>query len=191
MTQNLETTAEKAVLTISDLQSHLDDQETFRLKTPNEVAAGDHMEALKEAVILAGRYKEEGALETLSPIQVKEDLIRVASLNINVAEMAGTMASRVQVGEDAIKLSRAKTHLALKEIKETLINSGKKVQATEKDIEAAARIRSEDIQELVSNDRITCEYTKFVYYAVQEFGRILQTASNRMLFAEDNNVRLS
>jgi len=191
MTQNLETIAEKAVLTISDLQTHLDEQEAYHRKTPDEVASGAHMEALTQAVELAGRYKEAGALETINAIQVKEDLIRVAALNINVAEMAGTMASRVQVGEDAIKLSRAKTHLALKEIKETLVNSGKKVQATEKDIEAAARIRSEDIQNMVSDDRITCEYTKFVYYAVQEFGRILQTASNRMLFAEDNNVRLS
>jgi RNA-splicing ligase RtcB len=112
-------------------------------------------------------------------------------MNINIAEMAGSMASRVHVGEEAMKLSRAKTHLELKKIKDELEASGEKVKVTEKDLEAVTRLQSEHIQEAVEEDRVTAEYSKFVYYSVQEFARVLQAAAKIVNTAEDSSVRLS
>ena len=93
--------------------------------------------------------------------------------------------------DDALKLDRAKTHLELKNLKESLMGQGKKVQASEKDIEAVARVRAQDILELIAASRTTSEYAKFAYYSISKFGDVLEAAASKMLYAENRNVTIN
>lgn len=184
--------AAKATLTIKDLQDKLGERAKLKIQTLEDLFSDKRLQCLREAVELSGRYKEPGELENIDPIEVREDVIRLAALNINIAEMAGVLAGRVQVGEDAMKMEKAETFLALKDIKESLESEGTtRVKVTEKEIEAATRVRTKEILDMISDDRILGEYTKFAYYAIQEFGRVLQSAAYKVQSAEDRSVKIS
>jgi hypothetical protein len=122
---------------------------------------------------------------------VREDLVHISALNINVAEMSGLLLGRVQVGEDSLKLARARVRMDIRREMEILENEGRRIKITDKDIECLAREKSSDILDEVSEDRTISEYVRFTYFAIQEFNRVLQSAAVRVSSAEHQNAGLS
>ena len=166
MSQNLDSTAEKTVLTIKDLQSRLDSRGKIKFIGLQDLENSEQLIAIQEAMEIVSGYREVGALERTEPQVVREDLTRLSALNINIGQLAGVTSSNAQNAEDAIKLDRAKTHLELKELKETLESDGQRVRATEKDIEAVSRVRAQDIIDIMQSARTTGEYSRFAYYSI-------------------------
>ena len=190
-TPDLGTTAEKTTLTIKDLQNQLGQRPELKLQTLTDLEEDPKLQSIKKALEITIKYQTHNALETTDPQTIREDLLMLSALNINIAEITGITASRAANMDDALKLDRAKTHLELKNLKESLTNEGKKVQASEKDIEAVARVRAQDILELIAASRTTAEYAKFAYYSISKFGDVLEAAASKMLYTENRNVTIN
>ena len=190
-TPDLGITAEKTTLTIKDLQNQLGQRPELKLQTLTDLEQDPKLESIQKALEITSKYQAHNSLEATDPQTIREDLLMLSALNINIAEITGLTASRAANMDDALKLDRAKTHLELKNLKESLTSEGKKVQASEKDIEAVARVRAQDILEIIASSRTTAEYAKFAYYSISKFGDVLEAAASKMLYTENKNVTIN
>ena len=191
MEDNLKKTAEKAILSITDLDKMISRPETLSIPGSDQIFSDKRLESLRDALEIVDKYKSSNALISFDPLTIRSDLVHIAALNINVAEISGFLAGRIQVTEDALKLAKAQVHLNVKKVKEDLENIGKKVNITQRDIECLAREKSKDLVDSICSDKSISEYVRFTYFAIQEFNRILQSSCSRLANAEDTSGYLS
>ena len=191
MTGQLNTQASSTMLRIKDLQAKLIKRPPISLKNEQELMSDQSLMSLSEGMELVAKYKEKGALETIVPFTIKEDILRLSALNVNISTTAGILVSCVKAGEDAIALEKAETFLAIKDLRDTLKDQGIKVQATEDDIKNAARASVRDTVVATADTRSAAEITKFAYYAIKDFVGILERAAGRIINAENDNVNIS
>lgn len=191
MAHPLEAKASNLILKISDLQERLSSRKPLKIKSEEELMSQDNLLALSEAMSLAAKYKEPGALDTVDPGTVKEDILRLSALNINIAQAAGILGSRVKAGEDAMTLEKAEAFLSLKSMRDTLKDQGVKIQATEDDIKNAARTSIREIVLDTADARSAAEMTRFSYYAIRDFVGILKDTAYRIINSENDNVSIN
>jgi hypothetical protein len=191
MAEKLEERARNLAHTIVDLEKRIQQQVPRKLKSQHQIFSDERLTCLRTALNIVEKYKASGALTSFDPMTVREDLVHISALNINVAEMSGLLLGRVQVGEDSLKLARARVRMDIRREMEILENEGRRIKITDKDIECLAREKSSDILDEVSEDRTISEYVRFTYFAIQEFNRVLQSAAVRVSSAEHQNAGLS